>query len=375
MLVTRNLPPLTGGMERLIWKMAGFMGEVGKLQVVGPQGCSKYLSKDTNVSELPFRPLPLFLLMVTITTVWRALCFRPSVIVAGSGLVAPFVWIAARLIGARCVVYLHGMDVEVAHPLYRSLFRPVLAKFDTVVANSRFTKGLAIDAGVEPRKIIIIAPGVDLPEMSRRSGARASFRDRLGFTDVPLMLYVGRITARKGLAWFVENCLGQVLQREPTAKLIVIGDEPVNSVADLGGEKDKISKAIKDKGIPPETLVYLGELAFEDPLLDEAYFGADVHVFPVQVRPGDNEGFGMVAIEAAAHGLRTIAFSAGGVGDAVESGVSGVLVAPGDVDGFTKAVLDGLHKADGVSEVRAFAEKFSWVCFGDAMRGVLRGGH
>ena len=50
----------------------------------------------------------------------------------------------------------------------------------------------------------------------------------------------------------------------------------------------------------------------DDQRLSDAYFAADVMVFPVLDLPGDVEGFGMVAVEAAAHGLPTVAFAVGG---------------------------------------------------------------
>ncbi|GAB4352894.1 MAG: hypothetical protein Kow0073_08780 [Immundisolibacter sp.] len=72
--------------------------------------------------------------------------------------------------------------------------------------------------------------------------------------------------------------------------------------------------------------------------LDDADFAAAVHVLPVRDFPGNPEGFGMVAIEAVAHGRPTVAYATGGVVDAVREGQCGRLP-PGDVTGFAQAVL------------------------------------
>src|SRR3546814_1721721 len=72
--------------------------------------------------------------------------------------------------------------------------------------------------------------------------------------------------------------------------------------------------------------------------LEDAWAASAVHVFPVREIPGDPEGFGMVAMEAAAHGVPTVAYAVGGVPDAVLDGTSGVLVQPGDEVGFAEAV-------------------------------------
>src|SRR5690606_3589327 len=89
-------------------------------------------------------------------------------------------------------------------------------------------------------------------------------------------------------------------------------------------------------------LRFLGVIT--DAQLATAYEAADVHIFPVRYIPGDPEGFGMVAIEAAAHGTPTVAFATGGVIDAVASGQSGQLVPPGDYAALAQAALEALAR-------------------------------
>ena len=95
-------------------------------------------------------------------------------------------------------------------------------------------------------------------------------------------------------------------------------------------------------------------------------------MFPVREIPGDPEGFGMVAVEAAAHGLPTIAFATGGVTDAVAEGQSGRLVAPGDYAGFADAVLGALIEREPL-RMRSvdFARQFAWPKFGSQIRAQL----
>jgi phosphatidylinositol alpha-1,6-mannosyltransferase len=82
----------------------------------------------------------------------------------------------------------------------------------------------------------------------------------------------------------------------------------------------------------------------------------------------------MVALEAAAHGLPTVAFAAGGVADAVADGVSGRLVAPGDYDAIGAAIEDWLIRGhDGVdpSSCRRYAADFAWPLFGERLRACV----
>ena len=81
----------------------------------------------------------------------------------------------------------------------------------------------------------------------------------------------------------------------------------------------------------------------------------------------------MVAIEAAAHGLPTVAFATGGIVDALDEGQSGWLVPPGDYASLSDAVLQVLAADDGASRAGAqhFASGFAWPVFGEKLRAAL----
>ena len=108
--------------------------------------------------------------------------------------------------------------------------------------------------------------------------------------------------------------------------------------------------------------------------LASAYECASLHVFPVRCIPGDPEGFGMVAIEAAAHGVPTIAFATGGVVDAVSQGQSGALVAPDDYAGLAREVLAALERGPDAWHSGAvnFARQFAWPMFGAQLASALK---
>ena len=73
----------------------------------------------------------------------------------------------------------------------------------------------------------------------------------------------------------------------------------------------------------------------------------------------------MVAIEAASHGLPTVAFATGGVVDAVSDGRSGRLVASGNYDLFAQAVIELLaREGEWAHACRDFAGRFAWPEFG-----------
>jgi phosphatidylinositol alpha-1,6-mannosyltransferase len=103
---------------------------------------------------------------------------------------------------------------------------------------------------------------------------------------------------------------------------------------------------------------------------------ADLHVFPILELAGDVEGFGMVALESAAHGLRTAGFAVGGVPDAVEQGVTGELVPPADYPGLARAVLTMLESPASEADRQAsrrFASDKDWGRFADRLHALLAG--
>lgn len=372
LVITRNLPPLIGGMERLVWHIVDELRTEYAVCVVGPEGCSEQLPGGVEAHEVPLRPLWRFLLGAAWRSLDEARRRRPRLILAGSGLTAPLAWLAARLTGARCVVYLHGLDVEARHPVYRLFWRRSFRHFDQVLVNSRFTWNLALAAGVLPERITLLHPGVALPDMALAESRRTAFRERHGLDDAPVMLYLGRITARKGLAPFIRDILPIIVTAQPRAKLVVIGEEPTRALNRHTGERQLIEHSLDANGLR-HSVRLLGEFDQDNPEIEAAYFAADVLIFPVQARAHDNEGFGMVAIEAAAHGLPTVAFSVGGVTDAISDPRSGHLIPPDANEAFAKAVLACLIPTPGrAANCRAFASKFAWTTFGQRLRETFR---
>lgn len=376
LVITRNLPPLVGGMERLIWHITEALSKRFSVCVIGPKGCRRKLSSNVQTIEVPASPAAIFLIMANLIAIWKAISFRPHLVLSGSGFTAPMAWGAAQICDASCMVYLHGLDIEFDHPLYSAFWKPIFKCFDRVLVNSHFTEGLAMRNGVRQDNITILHPGVHLPDESKAIENRKKFRDTYGLNEKPVLLYVGRITARKGLFHFVDRIFPKIVETIPNARLVVVGDEPVKALLKNVGEKGKVRDAIDSHNLN-RNVVFLGERSIDDPDISAAYFAADVHIFPVQERESDNEGFGMVALEAAAHGLPTVAFATGGVPDAVKSGVSGWLInrGPKSDDAFAEAVIHVLSKQADFSmknSCRSFAQNFEWALFGERIQKLIQ---
>lgn len=369
LIITRNLPPLVGGMERLNWHMADELSRQAAVQVIGPKGAASLKPQAITLTEAPLKPLPLFLLAAFFKGLWIALRWKPDVILAGSGLTAPIAWLLSKLCGARSAAYLHGFDITVNHGLYRRLWRPTFKKLDQVIVNSSPTQTLAIAAGVSQNNISIVYPGVSLPEAPQSAESITAFKAKHGLTGKKILLSVGRLTTRKGLREFVEQALPSIVQAEPDAILVIIGEAPKNSLGAGIQTVESIQAQAERSGVAGH-IKFLGVITDKN-LLATAYEAADVHVFPVRHIPDDPEGFGMVAIEAAAHGLPTVAFSTGGIVDAVRHGESGYLAEKNNYDEFSRYVLRLFKHPLSTASIQLFAQGFAWGQFGEGALNAL----
>ena len=370
LFVTRNFPPLTGGMERLNHHACMALQKAYPVAVCGPQGAATYLPEGTRCSEVPLAPLSRFLIGCQWEALKLARRFGPQVVYSGSGLTAPAALMAAHFSKAHTVCFLHGLDIVADHPLYRSLFLPAIRRIDRILVNSRHTAGLAEAVGVRPERIEIIHPGVELPDLSERPVAKDRFRKQFGLGSRPVLLAAGRLTQRKGIAEFIRHSLPAIRSAVPDVQLLVIGSEATNALKHKEGVRAGIEAAIRETGLEPNVTL-LGSV--DDACLSDAYFASDAMVFPVLDLPGDVEGFGMVAVEAAAHGLPTVAFAVGGVPDAVAQGESGWLVPAGDAAGMIEGVLRVLRTPNKASAdcCRQHAERFAWTVFDQKLRSVV----
>jgi len=369
MLITRNLPPVIGGMERLLGHVCEALSKRFETVLIAPRGSRiETLMLDTRTCVLS--PPARFLLCAAVKSAAAARRYRPRIVIAGSGLTAPIAFVAARLAGARYSVYLHGLDIAARARAYRALFLPAIRRADLVLANSRYTAGRAVDAGVPDGRIVLLHPGVSLPpKVPEPTEAARRFRERFDVPAGPLLLGVGRLTQRKGFSAFVRESLPIILQDLPDAQFVIAGEVPAHAALHSRDEAAAIRAAAHDAGAADHVHL-IGPL--DDTGLSLAWPAADVHVFPVWSDPDDPEGFGMVALEAAAWGVPTVAFASGGITDAVGPGQSGYLVEPGAYHEFAAAVIHAVSERTTLSSgARAFAADFAWTHFEDRLTQAL----
>lgn len=365
-LVSRNFPPLTGGMERLVFELYRGLLAHHELTLLGPKGCDTYLAAESRVRSARISPTPCFLVSILAKGFLSHRDAPPDVVIGGSGLVAPVVIALAKAKGAKSVLLLHGLDLVADSRLYQSAWLPLIRRADLLVCNSRNTARLATHRGVSQQKLVICNPGVDVAARSSHEAAKSA----LGLEGRKVLLSVGRLTPRKGLVEFIDHVFLDLARSDPEWLLLIAGGEPSQA---LNRSRHSVTAAIEARVAEHGLESQLRLLGYtDDDQLPELYAAADVFVFPLIDVPGDVEGFGMVAIEAAAQGTPTVAFDCGGVSDAVEDEVSGAVVRPGDYAAFT-AAIHRVSNSDLRDSARRFAERFSWDHYAAAIGRCLSG--
>jgi phosphatidylinositol alpha-1,6-mannosyltransferase len=214
----------------------------------------------------------------------------------------------------RVVIYAHGEELTTwgRGGKYKAM-RFALRHADRVIANSEFTRDELIKMDVNPARITLIYPGVDVARF-RPGLAFADLRESIGAgAGSKLILSVGRLSRRKGF--------DRVIQSLPA--LVEAGLDVHYALIGIGEDQDYLLGLAREHGVAARVHL-IGHVSADD--LPRWYNACDVFAMPNREINGDTEGFGMVFIEAAACGKPALAGRAGGTGAAVQDGVTGVRV-------------------------------------------------
>jgi len=344
---------------------ANALAERHPVTVIGPTGGNRHCADGVRYAACPPSPwlfLPCALVRGLVVLMRR----RVRLVIGGSGLVAPVTTVLARLAGSRAMIFVHGLDLVASSATYRRLFLPLIRRHDRIVANSRNTRRLAVDRGCEPARVAILNPGcrvADSPPLVDDGFVTANNLD-----GRPVLLFVGRMIERKGLAPFIENAWPRIVDAVPQALLLVVGDSPDDAVLRDTDGGEAIRAAVERA--PRNSICFLGRV--DDAVLTRCYTLANCLVFPLISVGGDVEGFGMVAVEAAACGTPTIAFDTGGVADAVAEGITGALVPEGNYEAFADRCVGALtDQAFPAQAIRDFARRFDWSRHATALEDLV----
>jgi len=263
-------------------------------------------------------------------------------------------WIPAGLIGLTTwrrrpvVVTVWGSDMALLRlPVVGKVARRLLRRAAAVIAVSGAMERELLALGLPAGKVSVVLTAIDAQEPPQRS--REELRSALGLPPGrPLALFLGRLSPVKGPDVLVE-AIAALHERQPQACFVFAGD---------GQLRGPLEDAVRARSLQKQ-VVFAGFVARER--VADYLAACDLLVLPSR-----SEGLPHAVLEAMAFSLPVVASAVGGVPEAVEDGVTGALVPPGDpralADALDPLLSDAALRArQGAAGRRAFeARAHTW---------------
>jgi colanic acid/amylovoran biosynthesis glycosyltransferase len=227
------------------------------------------------------------------------------------------------------IVSFHGADVivDMNKPAYRDATLQMLHAVTLVLVRSESLRRAVADLGCDPEKIEIQRAGIPLEEFR--------FRDRA----VPengewRFVQAGRLIEKKGLPVTL-RAFATFVNQHPRATLTIAGEGPLLT------ELQNLARELKIA----ERMSFTGFVSQEQ--LREIYYRSHIFLHPSHTgRDGNQEGIPNSLLEAMGTGLPVFATEHGGIPEAIENDVSGVLVPERDDEALAQALLNAAQDPD-----------------------------
>jgi colanic acid/amylovoran biosynthesis glycosyltransferase len=244
------------------------------------------------------------------------------------------------------IVSFHGADVlvDMDKPAYRRATKEMLDAVKRVLVRSESLRRAIVELGGDENKIEILRTGIPLDEFpfrERRLPENGGWR----------FVQACRLIEKKGLDTTL-RAFAAFLARHPKATLTIAGDGPL-----LPRLHDVARQLRIDNRV-----MFTGFVSQER--LREIFYMSHIFLHPSETgRDGNQEGIPNSMLEGMASGLPVFATNHGGIPEAIENGVSGVLVTERDYNALARALLDAAQDRHLLSRIAragadAVAQKF-----------------
>ena len=351
LIVTRNFPPDVGGMQVLM----GGLSE--SLLNHGPVKVFTFEYPDSNIYDSKS--------LINIERVKGMKLFRKfrkanlvnNFINTNHNIRAIFAdhWKSLELIKAEnikktklfCLLHSKEINHEIGSSLNKRLIKST-DKADFIIANSNFTKQLAIKVGINSSKIHVIFPGIHKPKIIENISkikAEKVFGD-----SFPKIITVARLDKRKGhdkILMLIKN----LKPKFPKIKYVSVG---------AGEEENNLMKLSKELSLGEE----INFLKNIDSDLKTALFAeANLFLMPSRIEKKSVEGFGISFIEAASYGVASIGGKDGGASDAISHNETGLICDGKDLNSIYDSVVDFFQNEKFIKygkNAKKFSESFHW---------------
>lgn len=332
LFITRTYPPLVGGMEKFASDFYVNYQKRGTMDLLANSGGRKTI------------------LLFFIRTVFFLILHAKDydIVHIYDAVLSPLALVVKAFSRAKVSFTVNGLDIVYSRFGYQKLIPFFLKRADRIIAISQYTMEQCELRGVTRGKLVVIPVGIDFNQLKVCSNLEIA--ETLVKFDLParegktLLLTVGRLVKRKGHAWFITH----VFTKLPEHYHYLI--------AGAGPEQDLIAALVRDLSLTSRVFL-LGRVSDQEK--NCLYQISDLFVMPNIHVKNDQEGFGIVLLEAGRYGLPVIASNIEGIRDAILDQETGRLVGEGDAHGFMQTITQP-NPMDRSSLSNTVAIHFGW---------------
>jgi glycosyltransferase involved in cell wall biosynthesis len=329
LFITRTYPPLVGGMEKFASDFYNNYKLIGEIDLLANSGGKK--------------TLVLFLLKVLVTLITKSRKY--DVIHLYDAVLFPLIPFIHLFSKARVSFTVNGLDIVYSSFEYQRVMPFFLRRADKIIAISKYTMLQCEARGLPKQKLESIPIGITFQEEegcleNEKSALLAKFNIP---ADTKKLLTVGRLVKRKGHEWFIRNIL------------INLPESYTYLVAGQGPEFETLKNLISQLELTGRVYL-LGQVSDQEK--NCLYQLADLFIMPNIKVSGDQEGFGIVLLEAGQYGVPVVASNIEGIMDVVIDGQTGRLVEERDAQGYLDAITGPPIPSATIKE--ALVLNFDW---------------
>ena len=346
LIVTRSFPPELGGMQSLMWGLSKELSKNFMIKVF-----ADYIKGHKEFDEQSSFSIER-IGGIKLLRKYRKAHLINEFIKENKveGIIADH-WKSLELIKSSKKKYCLIHSKEINHPKGSGQNKRVvnvLNNIEKVIANSEYTKNLAIKCGVDEKKIIIINPGVD-PAKDINKNTLDKVESLLKFKK-PRLITVSRFDKRKNHEKII-MALRNLKQIYPDIVYICVG---------YGEEEENIKKLVKELDLEGQVMFFKD---ISNDLKNGLVAKSNIFVMPSVIHKKSVEGFGIAYIEAAQYGITSIGGKDGGASDAIEHERTGLICDGNNLDDVYSSInsmLENKKYLEYGANAKEFANKFKW---------------
>jgi phosphatidylinositol alpha-1,6-mannosyltransferase len=357
LIITKAFPPELGGMQSLMWGLTKEMSKNFMIKVFADyQENHKEFDNKENFSIERVGGIK-FLRKIRKAQLINEYLKENKV----QGVIADH-WKSLELISTDKKRYclIHGKEIN--HPKGTSLNKravKVINNVEKIIANSEYTKNLAIGNGVNPGKIIVINPGVNpVQELNKKTLEKV---ESLLKVKTPRLITVSRFDKRKNHEKVI-MALRNLKQNYPDIVYICIG---------YGDEEENLKKLVQELNLSSQVMFFKN---ISDDLKNSLLAKSDIFVMPSIIHKKSVEGFGIAYVEAAQYGVPSLGGKDGGASDAIDHNKTGLICDGNSLDDIyssLNSMIENKKYLELGKNAREFVAKFQWKEILKIYKGLL----